>query len=440
MPRKPRIPQHSVTTQIESLTHDGRGVARVDGKTVFVDGALPGERVVFRYTAVHRRHDEGRVEEVIEASPDRVEPRCAHFDVCGGCAMQHLSSEAQVRFKQQAMLENLRRIGAVEPARVLEPLTGPVWGYRRKARLGVRYVPQKGRVLVGFREKRAHFLADIRRCEVLVPQVGERLEALSELVYGLTLREFIPQIEVAAGDDATALIFRHFEPPTEDDLTKLRTFGEAHGFHILLQGNPPEPVRPLWPETQALHYAHAEYDTRVNFHPLDFIQVNAEINRRMLPLALELLDVQPQHRVLDLFCGLGNFTLPLARRAEHVTGVEGEATMVERARENAHANGIANTDYFTADLAGELKHEPWLGRKYDRILLDPPRLGAREVIARLGKCGAERIVYVSCDPATLARDAGILVNELGYRLEAAGVMDMFPHTAHVESIALFVKR
>lgn len=438
--RGKRPPQVAVEARIESLSPDGRGVAHLDGKTVFIHGALPGERVLFKLTAMHHRYDEGVAEEVLEASPERVAPRCAHYELCGGCSLQHLEASAQIRHKQQGLLDNLRHIGGVEPERLLEPLTGPAWGYRRRARLGVKLVHKKGRVLVGFRERRSNFLAELERCEVLDPKVGARLGELARLIEGLEAREGIPQIEVALGDALTVLVFRHLQPLSARDRELLAEYGRAHDLAIALQPGGPESLEPLWPERQPLYYAHPQFDTRVDFAPLDFVQVNGELNRRMVALALELLAVEPEHSVLDLFCGLGNFTLPLARRAREVIGVEGEQRMVERARANARANGIENTQYHAADLAGDLAGVPWLARRYDRILLDPPRTGAKQVIDHLGRLKAERIVYVSCHPATLARDAGELVRTHRYRLAAAGVMDMFPHTAHVESIALFERR
>ena len=437
--RKP-LPQGAFEAEIRDLTHEGRGVAEIGGKTVFIDGALPGERVRFEYTAVRRQHDEGRTVEVLEAAPDRVEPRCPHFGVCGGCSLQHLAPEAQIRWKQKAMLDALRQIGGVEPETVAEPLTGPVWGYRHKARIGAKLVHKKGRVLVGFRERGGRFIADLARCEVLVPQVGEHLVELAETIGRMSTPDRIPQVEIAAGDETTVLVVRHLEPLSESDRAALRALGERLGCAIALQPGGPDSIHPLWPEQQSLWYAHPAFGVRVAFAPSDFIQVNPAINRAMVVQALDWLQVAPEHRVLDLFCGLGNFTLPLARQASQgrVTGVEGEAGMVRRARMNAEANGIGNTEYAVANLMEPEPDAPWLQRDYDRILLDPPRSGAREIIPLVAG-RAPRIVYVSCHPGTLARDAGLLVQEHGYRLVRAGVMDMFPHTAHVESMALFVK-
>ncbi len=438
--RRRPLPTGEFEALIESLSHEGRGVTHIDGKAVFIDGALPGERVKFRYVKRQRSFDNGITTTVLEASPDRVEPACAHADICGGCSLQHLAPEKQIAFKQQAMLEALEHIGGVSPEEVLPPLTDAHWGYRRKARLGVRYVKKKGRVLVGFREKQSAFLADIDRCPVLIPAVGERITALCELIGSMDAKEKIPQIEVAAGDETTALVFRHLEPLSAGDLEKLRVFEVQSGLQLYLQSGGPDTVKPLTPErTTPLWYAHPGYEVKIGIGPLDFFQVNAGINRQMVPLALSLLELEPAHRVLDLFCGLGNFTLPIARHVAEVVGVEGDAAMVRRARETALANGIDNTRYHVANLMGAMDNEPWLKGSYDRILLDPPRAGAKEVIEKIGPLGAQRIVYVSCHPGTLARDAGELVNTHGYRLLAAGVMDMFPHTAHVESIAVFVR-
>jgi 23S rRNA (uracil1939-C5)-methyltransferase len=438
--RKSRLPEHPVRVAIESLSHDGRGVAHVEGKTVFVDGALPGEEVSFRYMRRTRKHDEGRVCEVHVASAHRVEPKCAAFAICGGCSLQHLAPEQQILAKQQTLLDNLQRIGKVQPERVLEPLTGPVWGYRNKARLGVKYVRNKGRVLVGFREKRSPYLADIARCEVLHPSVGPRLEELAELIQGMQARERIAQIEVAVGENSAVLVFRNLVPLSPADTRALVDYAKQTGLHLYLQPAGPDSVRLLWPQDSQLSYRLPDDDLTLSFLPTDFTQVNPAINPPMIAQALELLDLRPEHRVLDLFCGLGNFSLPMARRAAQVVGVEGEAGLVQRARENAAANGIDHVEYHAVELSGDLLHWPWMRQHYDRILLDPPRSGAQDMVAQLGKLGAERIVYVACHPGSLAHDAGILVHELGYRLVTAGVMDMFPHTAHVESMALFERQ
>ena len=423
--------------EIADLSHDGRGVARIDGKAVFVAGALAGERVRMRYTGKHRHYDEAIVEEVLLASPDRVVPLCAHFGVCGGCALQHLAPEAQIAAKQHVLLENLERIGKVHPRSLLPPLTDSPWGYRRKARLGVKYVEKKGRVLVGFRESNGRFIADIAVCEVLHPSVGQRIAAIASLVESLDASRTIPQIEVAAGDDLVALIFRHLQPLSDADRTKLIEFGQVQGLAIYLQPGGIDSVAPLWPEDARLSFRVPDYDLEIEFQPLDFIQVNRGMNLRMIEQTVSLLDPQPGDRVLDLFCGLGNFTLPLARRAAAVTGVEGERGLVARAAENAKRNNVQNATFHVADLAADQRDTPWARTDHELLLLDPPRSGAAAVLEYLPRRATRRVVYVSCHPGSLARDAGTLVEQHGFRLSSAGVMDMFPHTAHVESIAVF---
>jgi 23S rRNA (uracil1939-C5)-methyltransferase len=434
--RKP-LPSEPVEVLIDSLTHEGRGVARVDGKTVFVDGALAGERVRLRYTRSRGSFDEGRVVEVLEASPDRVPARCPHFGVCGGCSLQHMGPEAQIRMKEAVLADVLRRIGRVAPEHWLPPLAAARWGYRCKARLGVRHVEKKGRTLVGFRERGSSFVADLSRCEVLHPDVGERIAALAELLEGLSLRDRIPQIEVAKGDGPGVLVFRVLEPPSDADLARLLAFAERYGLRIYLQAGGPESIRPLPGQALDLHYRLPAFGVKIHFGPTDFTQVNPGLNRAMVDRAVALLDPQPGDRVLDLFCGLGNFSLPLARRAGQVVGVEGNTGLVERAGRNAERNGIRNARFYAADLYGELGPAAWLDEHFDKALLDPPRSGALQVLDRLPAMGVRRLVYVSCFPATLARDADRLVSGLGYRLVSAGVMDMFPHTAHLETMALF---
>ena len=424
--------------QILDLSHDGRGVARrEDGKAVFVAGALPGETVLAEPTARSRRFDEARTLEVLAASPERVPPRCPHFGTCGGCVLQHLAQDRQIVAKQQVLLENLERIGKVAPGRVLEPLTADSWGYRRKGRFSVRRVNKKDKTLVGFREQDPRFVADLGQCHTVIPQIGMKIQALAALVDGLQAREQIPQIEFIAGDDAIALTVRHLAPLEEADRAALAAFGREYGFAIFLQPKGPDSVHPLDGQAPALSFRLPQWDVELAFEPLDFIQVNAGLNQKMIARALELLDAQAGERVLDLFCGLGNFTLPLARTVAEVVGVEGDAGLVARARANAQRNGLDNAQFFAADLTQDQRGTPWMRAGFDKLLLDPPRSGADEVLKQLPLQGIDRIVYVSCHPGSLARDAGYLVHERGYRLVAAGVMDMFPHTAHVESIALF---
>ena len=439
MSRQP-LPEHEL--KIEALSHEGRGIAHHEGKVVFVDAALPGEVVRAAWIRRQRRFDEARAIEILQASPDRVEPPCPLAGVCGGCSLQHLSNEAQLRYKQQALAEQLRHFGAIEPRSWLPPLRAATLGYRRKARLGVRFVLKKERLLVGFREKHSNFLVDMRSCAVLDERLSQLLPALRQQLEALEARQQIAQIEFAAGDDEVALIFRHLVPLSASDRQHLIEFCTQHGLIAYGQSAGPESVCQLTQTTPTaqdrLHYALPAADLRMAFHPSDFTQIHAFINRAMVDLALDLLDLQPEHRVLDLFCGLGNFTLPLARRVRSVVGVEGSVEMTERAAENARAHGLEHLVFHAENLQQDLQTSVLAGEKFDRILIDPPRSGAEEVMRYLPHWCARRIVYVSCNPATLARDAGILAGQ-GYTLLSAGVMDMFPHTAHVESIAVFVR-
>jgi len=419
------------------LAHDGRGIARIDGKAVFIDGALPGERVTFRVHKRRRQMDEAVLVEVLRPSPDRVVPRCAHFGVCGGCSLQHLAPAAQLVAKQAQLLDNLERIGRVFPAQLFTPLRGPEWGYRRRARLGVKYVHKKGRVLAGFRERDKPYLADIRRCEVLEPRFGELPQQLAALVETLSLREQIPQVELAVGDRAAALVFRVMAAPQPDDLARLAAFGALHDVQIFLQPGGLDSITPLRGGYPPLEYFVDSDRIALEFGPVDFIQVNRLMNIAMLSSALDHLAPTPADSVLDLFCGLGNFTLSLGARAARVVGVEGDAQLVARARANALRNGIDRAEFHVANLFEPAKLGAWADRPYDLMLLDPPRAGAAEIMERMPHWGPRRVVYISCHPGSLARDAGILVHSQGYSLSGAGVMDMFPHTTHVESIAVF---
>ena len=422
---------------VVDLAHDGRGIARDAGKTVFIDGALPGERVRYRVLKRRRQFDEAGLVEVLIASPDRVAPRCAHFGLCGGCSLQHLSAPAQLAAKERQMLDNLQRIGRVAPRRVLAPLKGPEWAYRRRARLGVKYVHKKGRVLAGFREREKPYIADLQRCEVLLEPLAHLPRQLAALVETLDIREKIPQVEVAGGDAATALVLRVLEQPGAADLEKLAAFGAALEVQIFLQTGGLDTVRPLQPGQAPLTYAVDAGRVSIEFGSVDFIQVNGEINVSMVAAALDLLQPTANDAVLDLFCGLGNFTLPVARRARQVAGVEGDAALVAKARANAVGNGIGNTAFFVENLFEPAKFGPWSNERYDLVLLDPPRAGAAELLPRMAHWRPRRVVYISCHPGSLARDAGHLVHDLGFELTCAGVMDMFPHTTHVESIAVF---
>lgn len=435
---------------VAALNHDGEGVLRGE-KTAFVPGTLPDERIRFRRVRRHRQHDEGELLEVLVPAPTRVAPPCAHFGVCGGCAMQHLEPGAQIAAKQQELAATLARIGRVEPRRWLEPLRGPSLGYRRRARLGAKFVPKRDRVLVGFRERAKPYVAALDSCAVLAPPLDGLIAPLSTLLTSLACRRAIPQIEVAVGEDAVSLVFRVLEPPGPADLAALHGFGERHGLRIHLQPAGIDSVRWLrspdaaWASATGddepwLHYSlpadGRPQGVRLAFRPTDFVQVNAEVNRQLVAQAIGQLQLGPQDRVLDLFCGLGNFTLPLAARAREVVGIEGDAGLVERARHNARLNGIDNAVFHAADLAKPDGGAAALAGGFSRVLIDPPRAGAIEVLPRVAALGAERIVYVSCHPGTLARDLEALCHGHGYRLEAAGVIDMFPHTTHVESMAV----
>jgi 23S rRNA (uracil1939-C5)-methyltransferase len=428
-----------ITVHIESITHEGYGIAHVDGKAVFIEGALPGETVKYRTLNRGKTYDLGRMVEIVEASPDRVTPRCQYFGSCGGCSLQHLRAEAQLPAKQKILSDNLIRIGKVEPESWLPSLCGLHWGYRRKARLGARVVQKKGGVIVGFREKRTAYLTSLASCEVLHPRVSTLLPALRNLIATLSIPNRIPQIEVAVGDNATAFVFRHLVPLTADDGARLADFGRQHDIQIYRQPGRPDQLVPVWPENpEPLFYRLSQTNVELEFAPSDFIQVNAELNQRMVTRALELLDPQPGESVLDLFCGLGNFTLPLASRAGRVLGIEADAVLVEKARHNAQRNQLQNAEFRLANLYSPDTPDPWGAEHFDMWLLDPPRTGAVEVVKRLpAGAGPRRILYVSCNPGTLARDSEALVHNKGYRLAAAGVMDMFPQTSHVEAMALF---
>jgi 23S rRNA (uracil1939-C5)-methyltransferase len=427
--------------EITDLSHDGRGVARIDGKAVFVSGALLGEQVRLSYRKRHRHYDEAEVVELLTRSPDRVEPRCRHYGACGGCSLQHLDGAAQIAMKQRVLADNFERIGKVSPITWLPPLTGDAWGYRRRGRLSVRSVVKKGRVLVGFREEaNPRLVADIAQCEVAHPALGPKIGLLAELISGMDGAAQIAQVEFAAGDDTMALVFRNLQPLSERDQAALIGFAQQHGFAIYLQPGGVSSVHPLWPAAPRLAFAIAGQEpaqrVELEFQPLDFVQVNAGMNQRMMDHALALLDPQANDRVLDLFCGLGNFTLPIARRVAEVVGVEGEHGLVQRAAENAARNGVANAHFHVANLFEDQRGAEWARAPWDKLLLDPPRAGADKVLEYLPHKKTSRVVYVSCHPASLARDAGILAGK-GFKLISAGVMDMFPHTAHVESIALF---
>jgi 23S rRNA (uracil1939-C5)-methyltransferase len=435
--RRRALPQ-PFDTVIEGLSHEGRGICHHNGKTVFVFAALPGERVTVQINKSTKKYAEASVLDVIEPSPKRIQPLCPHFSVCGGCSMQHLDSDDQIEIKQKAILEMMHHAG-VTIDKVLPALRSSQWGYRRKARLGVKYVQKKQRLLVGFRERNKPYLADIQSCRILVPEVGQQLGLMVDLISSLDARDSIAQIEVAADDEHTVLVFRHLQLLSDKDLQALTCFAKETGFWLQLQPGGLDSIHPLYPEHQGLWFKPlAENDLAIRFNAADFTQVNNEINQQMVRQALDMLELKAEDKVLDLFCGLGNFTLPMAQLVTEVTGVEGDEMMVQRARQNAEDLGIQNTRYFSADLTRVDRDWPWIKQHYDKILLDPPRSGAYEIMPHLADMQASTIVYVSCQPASLVRDAAVLTSA-GYRLSQLGLMDMFPQTSHVESMAVFTR-
>jgi len=425
---------------VGGLTHEGEGVVR-GGKTVFVPGALPGERIRLRRTRRRRQHDEGELLEVLTPSPERVAPRCAHFGVCGGCVLQHFAPAAQLAAKEAELKSTLERVAHIAPGRWLAPISGPAWAYRRRARLGAKFVFRKGRVVVGFRERAAPYVADLAGCEVLASPAGALIAPLASMLTELSIREHVPQIEVAVADNATALVLRVLSEPAEADLALLRRFAGQHALRLYLQPAGLESVRPLGGATvEPLRYALRSFGLEIEFSPTDFIQVNGPVNEALVARAAELLELNRAASVLDLYCGLGNFTLALAQGAKSAVGVEGEPQLIERARGNATRNAVANAEFHQADLAAPPAADvPWLRRTYSHVLLDPPRTGARAMLDTVARLSPERVLYISCHPGSLARDLMALVHEHGFRLEAAGVVDMFAHTAHVESLALLVR-
>lgn len=447
----PVFPMLQTVIEIESLDMEGRGVGHLQnedgtqGKVIFVEGALPGERVSFQSFRRKPKWEAATLTALHSESSLRVKPKCTYFGTCGGCAMQHLEPSAQVAVKQRVLEDNLKHIGNVHPETMMRPIYGPTWGYRYRARLSVRNVVKKGGVLVGFHERKSSYIADMKTCEILPPHVSAMLVPLRELVASLSIFEQMPQIELAVGEDVTALVMRNMAPLTVEDQDKLRAFADQYHVQWWLQPKGPDTVYPFYPTDVQLHYVLPEFDVKMPFKPTDFTQVNHHINRVLVARALRLLDVQPQDRVADLFCGLGNFTLPLATQAREVVGIEGSNTLTERALENARVNGLeSKTTFYSRNLFETTTEDFAALGKFERMLIDPPREGAIAVcqaIAGLGEKQSDmkpkRIVYVSCNPSTLARDAGFLVHQGGYVLRQAGVVNMFPHTAHVESIAVF---
>lgn len=444
--RKKRLPEEPVEVEITAMSSEGRGIAHVDERTIFIDQALPGERVLFKYTRLTSKIAEGITVEVLQASDLRVEPKCEAFKMCGGCSLQHMSSAAQINLKQSMLLDQLKH-NNVTAENILPPLLGPEYGYRHKARLGVRYVHKKEKVLVGFRERGSSFITATSRCEVLHSSVGEIIDELAQCIGELEAKRSIAQIEVAVGDNQTVLVFRHLEDLSEQDRIILRDFCDAHSLVCYLQAGKPDDLELLTPAQAEMLFYQLPFDEntgqealKIEFQPADFTQVNPEINKQMVLNAISYLGLKKTDKVLDLFSGLGNFSLAMAKHCLQVTAVEGSLVMVKKARDNALLNNVNNAEFIYADLySDETLTAPWIKQNYDKILLDPPRSGAAEILPVLKKMQASIIVYVSCHPATLARDAAVLVNELGYKLKQAGIMNMFPHTGHVESIAVFEK-
>ncbi|WP_230968933.1 23S rRNA (uracil(1939)-C(5))-methyltransferase RlmD [Nitrogeniibacter aestuarii] len=425
---------------IHALDHEGQGVSRTDeGKTLFIEGALPGETVEYELTREKPRFAKGFATRVIRRSGLRVEPRCTFFGHCGGCSMQHLDSNAQAAIKQRVLEDALWHQARVKPGVIYPAILGPAWAYRYRARLSVRWVERLGGVLVGFHERRSSYIADMTSCEVLPKRISALLPALRTLINRSSVAERMPQIELAIGDGVTILVFRILAPLSSEDEQRFRDFSDAHDIQIWLQPSGPDSAYRLYPEdAPALTYTAPEFDLRYDFRPNDFTQVNFHINRLLLRRAMQLLDPRPGERIADLFCGLGNFSLPIARRGAHVIGIEGSEALVERAAANAQANGLQeSSEFYAANLFEATEDSLDVLGPLDKMLIDPPREGAVAVVKALGAQSPRRIVYVSCNPATLARDTGVLVHEKGYALEGAGIANMFPQTSHVESIALF---
>ena len=436
---QPKRFESPVEARVEDLAHDGCGVLKVGERVYFVDGVLPGETVRFLPGKKRKGKYQGVVESVLQASSQRVNPECEYFGVCGGCVLQHFDPQSQLKYKEKILFQNLKRIGRVRAENTIAPIQESIWHYRRKARLGVKFVPKKGGVLVGFRERNSSFITSLEKCQTLDQRISDLLPGLNQLISGLSNNNRIPQIEVAAGDHQLALVLRHLEPLNQNDISRLGDYAKAFKVSMYLQSGGPKTVVALCPESpQALTYELPEFDLCLEFGPTDFTQINAEVNRKMVRQAVGYLNPQPGDRVLDLFCGIGNFTLAIGKSGAHVVGVEGDEDLVRRGKNNANRNNLESVEFQKCNLQNEsLDHLPG-GRRFDKMLIDPPRSGALEVVSQLvPDIEPELLVYISCNPATLSRDSDVMVNTNGYRLTHAGVIDMFPHTAHVESMAVF---
>lgn len=435
------LPQEPITADIIGLNHQGRGITKIAGKTMFVSGALPGESARIKYRAVFSQYDDGEALEIIDhPNPHRISPKCAHFAVCGGCALQHMTLEQQRLHKENTLFELIQRETQTTPKTKLAPLTGEAFGYRRKARLSVRHIPSKGPVLVGFRERFSNFVAVMHACEVLHPNVGQRIGQLREMLSAFTHKNDIPQLEIAIGDRKNVIIVRHMRPLLVNEKNLLIEFAKQNQFQILSQSKGVNTIYSLYPENESLllSYDLKDFDLTMSFYPWQFTQINAEINQKMIKQAIDLLDLQANDTVLDLFCGIGNFSLPMAKSVKKVVGIEGEQQAIEMAQRNAKHNGIDNAEFFGFDLQNDPSHESWAQQRFDKVLLDPARSGAKEIIPWLKTWQPRKIIYVSCNPSTLARDCQLIMQQ-GYELAAAGTMDMFPQTEHTEAMVLFEK-
>ncbi len=435
--RRKRLPKDPIELLITDLSHDGRGIARHNDKVVFVQNALPGETVMAQLNRRTRHFDEAVAQSIDNPSADRVEPACQFYDRCNGCTMMHVSDDRQIDFKFNTLKSNFEKMAELQPDQWLPHLSDRHWHYRRRARLSVKWVPGKDKVLVGFREKNGRFVADMDDCLVLEKPLADLIKPLQELIIQMTIRTHIPQVECALSDQQPALIMRHMRPLPDEDMTLLEVFAEKHNIQLFLQSKGPDTVTPIRSDYPSLSFALPQQNLRYEFLPNDFIQVNQAMNEKMIDRVLSVMDLNSESSVLDLFCGLGNFTLPIARHCEQVTGVEGDSSLVERARHNADLNKLNHVEFYTADLTKDHSQSEWFKQDFSHVLIDPPRSGAWDILPLIAETSAKTLVYVSCHPASLARDSQRLVHDLGFSLQSAGVMDMFPHTSHVESMAVF---
>jgi len=426
-------------TTIDSLSHDGRGIAHINNKITFIENSLPNEEVGFTYTKRHNKFDNGRAIEILKASPDRIVPCCKHYNICGGCSLQHLNPQKQIWLKSQTTQEQLKHIANLDVKNILPPIIGPTTGYRSKARLSVKYVQKKQKVLVGFHEKNGSYVVDTEECPILHPSVGKKIQLLRNLISSLSLYRYIPQIEIACQDNFTALVIRNLQKFSDSDIKLLDNFSQEYNFQIYSQSGGIDTIKLISSNqtNHSLSYKLPKYNVEIIYRPTDFTQINHAINAQLVDRAIELLEIKTTDKILDLFCGIGNFTLPIATKCTMVTGIEGHNGAVLQAKKNAAHNNIKNTDFYHTDLTKELPNSEWAKKAYDKILLDPPRTGAQEICSQIKKFNAKKIVYVSCNPATFSRDAKIIVDQ-GYILQSISLADMYPHTSHIEIIASFI--